>query len=260
MKKGVIILLILINQLVIAQELFVGTDPASNVPANSLTLRLSQSFLKEQFTNQSHYVLMPEITYGLSKKIMLRSTGFLQNQIGLKGMGVYAKYRFFSRDDYHSHFRMAIFGRYSYVNTITHQEQIETMGQNSGAETGIIATKLISKLAISSSLSLEKAFQHQSEEHFSPKNHFATNYTLSFGRLMYPKKYVNYQQTNINLMTEFLGQTLTNGKTYIDILPAIQLIFNSQARVDLAYKYQLYSSMDRLMPNGIYLNIEYIFF
>jgi hypothetical protein len=69
---------------------------------------------------------------------------------------------------------------------------------------------------------------------------------------MYPKKYTNYKQTNINLMVEFVGQTINeNGKSYLDVVPAIQFIINSQARVDLAYRQELVSSMLRTAPNGL---------
>jgi hypothetical protein len=38
-------------------------------------------------------------------------------------------------------------------------------------------------------------------------------------------------------MVEFVGQTINeNGKSYLDVVPAIQFIINSQARVDLAYR------------------------
>jgi hypothetical protein len=48
-------------------------------------------------------------------------------------------------------------------------------------------------------------------------------------------KNTNYKQTNINLMVEFVGQTI-NENVYLDVVPAIQFIINSQARVDLAYR------------------------
>jgi len=84
---------------------------------------------------------------------------------------------------------------------------------------------------------------------------------LSFGRLMHPKKYTNYKQANINLMLEIVGQTLnTKGKTFIDVVPAIQCIYNSQWRFDLAYRYQIVNTMVRSAPNGVYLNLYYTFF
>ena len=136
------------------------------------------------------------------------------------------------------------------------------MGQNTGFETGLVATKLIKKVAISSSLSFEKAFDNQPNYSFpSELGNNATNYSLSFGKLMYPKKYTSFKQTNINFMVEFVGQTINeNGKSYLDVVPAIQFIFNSQARLDLAYRRELMSSMMRTAPNGIYLNLEYNFF
>jgi hypothetical protein len=62
-------------------------------------------------------------------------------------------------------------------------------------------------------------------------------------------------------MVELLGQTLAeNGRSYLDVVPSVQFIINSQARIDVAYKQELYSSMLRSAPNGIYLKLEYTFF
>jgi hypothetical protein len=259
-----VILFLMVAQMQ-AQELFVVTDPASNVPANSLSVRVSQSVFEQQFENGFNYHLMPEVTYGLNKNLMIRASAFLSNrnnQFAAEGAGLYAKYRFFSTDDLNSHFRLAAFVRYSFNNSDIHQDQIEIMGQNTGFETGLVATKLIKKVAISSSLSFEKAFDNQPNYPFpSELGNNATNYSLSFGKLMYPKKYTSFKQTNINFMIEFVGQTINeNGKSYLDVVPAIQFIFNSQARLDLAYRRELMSSMMRTAPNGIYLNLEYNFF
>jgi hypothetical protein len=157
---------------------------------------------------------------------------------------------------------MAAYGRYSFNRANIHQEQIEILGHNTGFETGIIATKLIHKLAISSSLSFEKALDNKPNYPFPDYlGNNATNYNLSFGKLMYPKKYTSFKQTNINLMVEFVGQTINeNGKSYLDVVPAIQFIFNSQARLDFAYRQELISSMVRSAPNGFYLNLYYTFF
>jgi hypothetical protein len=248
-----------------SQEVFVVTDPASNVPANSLAMNVMQSSFKEKFEEGYSYHFMPEISYGINQKIMLRGSAFISNRNGqlyTEGGSLMTKYRFFSEDDLHSHFRLAVYGRYSFNRADIHQEQIEILGHNTGFETGLIATKLIKKLAISSTISFEKALNNRPDYEF-PNNlgNNATNYTLSFGRLMYPKKYTNFKQTNINLMVEFVGQTINaNGKMYIDVVPAVQFIFNSQARVDLAYRRELHSSMLRSAPNGVYLNLYYTFF
>lgn len=248
-----------------AQELFVVTDPASNVPAGSLVIRLGQSIFKKQMESGNNYHMMPEATFGINKNLMARATLFVSNrgnQFNTEGASIYAKYRFLSTDDVQSHFRMAAFGRYSFNNAEIHQEQLEIQGQNTGFETGIVATQLIKKVAISSSVSFEKAFDNKPNHNF-PDNlsDNATNYTLSIGRLMYPKKYTNFKQTNINTMVEFLGQTLNNnGRSFLDVVPSVQFIINSQARIDVAYRYELYSSIMRTAPNGFYLNLEYNFF
>ena len=265
MRKVILFFVAISCQIIFSQELFVVTDPASNVPANSLAVNIMQSAFKEKFESGYNYHFMPEVTYGLNKNLMFRGSAFIStrtNALYAEGGGLMAKYRFYSSDDLNSHFRMAAYGRYSFNRGDIHQEQIEILGHNTGFETGIIATKLIKKVAISSSISFEKALDNKPNYPF-PDNFGdnATNYTLSFGKLMYPKKYTSFKQTNINVMVEFVGQTINeNGKSYLDVVPAIQFIFNSQARLDLAYRQELISSMLRTAPNGVYFNLYYTFF
>lgn len=265
MRKVIIVIMVFAFHKNYSQELFVVTDPASNVPANSLAINIMQSAFKEKFEPGYNYHLMPEVTYGINKNLMIRGSAFISTRsdtLYAEGGGFMVKYRFLSDDDLNSHFRMAAYGRYSFNRADIHQEQIEILGHNTGFETGIIATKLIHKLAISSSLSFEKALDNKPNYPIpSTLGNNATNYTLSFGKLMYPKKYTSFKQTNINLMVEFVGQTINeNGKSYVDVVPAIQFIFNSQARLDLAYRQELISSMLRSAPNGFYFNLYYTFF
>lgn len=250
---------------IFSQELFLVTDPASNVPANSLALNIMQSAFKEKIKSGTNYHFMPEITYGINKNLMVRASAFISTRsdaLYAEGGSFMAKYRFYSEDDLNSHFRLAAYGRYSFNRADIHQEQIEILGHNTGYEGGLIATKLIKKLAISSSISFEKALDNNPNHPFpTTQGNSATNYSLSLGKLMYPKKYISFKQTNINLMCEFVGQTINqNGKSYLDVVPAIQFIFNSQARLDLAYRQELISTMTRSAPNGVYLNLYYTFF
>ena len=268
MKQVFVIFFTILSFQVKAQELFVVTEPASNVPAESIGFKFGQSLMKEQYKAGYNYHMMPEITWGISKELMVRVSGFISNrnskstQLKTEGGSLYAKYRFLSTDDLHSHFRMSVFGRYSFNNADIHQEEIETMGHNSGFEAGIVATQLIKKVAISTSLSVERATDNNPDYPFpDSQSNTAFNYTVSFGKLMYPQKYSDYKQTNINLMIEFVGQTLNeNRKSFLDVVPSVQFIINSQARIDLAYKRELYSSMLRSAPNGFYLNLQYTFF
>lgn len=248
-----------------SQELFVFTEPASNMPTGAIGVRLGQSLMKQKYENGYNYHFVPEIMMGINKNLMVHASVFLSNRTNnlvYEGGSFYGKYRFFSVDDLHSHFRVAVFGRYSFNNSEIHQEEIETMGHNSGYKTGFIATQLVQKIAISSSISFEKATKNSPNNEFPiTQNNNAMNYSLSFGKLMYPKKYIGFEQTNINFMIEFLGQRLNgNGKSFLDFAPSIQFIINSQARIDLAYKQQLYSNMLRTAPNGIFVKLEYLFF
>ncbi|HUH25472.1 MAG TPA: hypothetical protein VLY87_02505 [Flavobacterium sp.] len=264
MRKISIVLCLLSAMNMQAQELFVMTEPASNASAESIGVRVGQSLLSNTKESGSVYNLAPEVTWGVNKNLMLRASAYLGNEVtglDVNGAGLYAKYRFLSTDDLQSHFRMAAFGRYSFSKAPIHQETIDLNGSNSGVEVGVVATQLIKKVAISSSVSFAHAFNNHNYDFPVDANDQAINYTLSAGRLMHPKKYTSFKQTNINLMLELVGQTLTgSGKSYLDVVPSVQFIINSQARIDLAYKKELYSSMDRLATDGLFLKLEYTFF
>jgi hypothetical protein len=265
MKKWFFAFAFFISLNVSAQELFVFTEPASNMPAKSLGIRDMNAFMFEK-DGRLNYHNMPELMWGINKKWMVHVQGFISNRqeggLEVEGGSLYAKYRFLSVDDLKSHFRMAAYGRYSLNNADIHQQEIETMGHNTGYELGIIGTQLLHKVAISSSISYERALDNNPDYKFpSTESNNAMNYTLSVGKLMLPKVYKSYKQTNMNLMLEFLGQRLNeNGKSYLDIAPSVQFIINSQARVDIGYRQELYSTMERTAPNGIVLKFEYTFF
>jgi hypothetical protein len=126
----------------------------------------------------------------------------------------------------------------------------------------MIATQLIHKYAFNSTLSFEQAMNNTVANKFPVnQSNQAINYTFSLGKLLLPKEYTNYNQTNLNFMIEFLGQKLlANSKSYLDIAPSFQFIFNSVARLDIAYRQEIYSNMLRTAPNGVLIKFEYNFF
>jgi hypothetical protein len=260
MKKIIFLLLaVCCFKVVFAQELFVFTEPASNMATKSVGLRLMNLLGTKTNESKTNYHLMPEIMVGVNNKVMFHLQGFLSDVNGKfvgEGASVYTKYRFLSNDEVHQHFRMAAYARASYNNALVHQDEIETMGHNSGFEGGLIATQLLHKVAISSSVSFENAIFNNAEY-----THQAINYTLSVGKLMFPKEYTNYEQTNINLMLELLGQKLVgSSKNYIDIAPSIQFIINSVARIDVGLKTQLVGNMQRTSTTTYILKLEYNLF
>ncbi len=247
------------------QELFALTEPASTMSKGSVSVRFSNAIYKRIDGSGYNHFFMPKLMWGVHKRLIVNASLFAStrsDQIKYEGVSIYSKYRFFSVDDLRSHFRMAGFARYSVNNTIVNQEEIDITRYNSGYELGLIATQLLNKIAISSSLSFKKALNNNAGNIFpAEQGSYATNFSLSFGKLIHPVKYDNFKQTNINLMLEFLGQTINqNGKSYLDVAPTIQFIVKSQTRIDLGVKKEILSSMTRISPNGIFLNLEHTFF
>jgi hypothetical protein len=65
----------------------------------------------------------------------------------------------------------------------------------------------------------------------------------------------------MNVMAEVLGQYLPeHGKSFMDMTASVQFIFNSQTRLDIGYKRELYSNMLRTAPNGFLVRIEHLLF
>lgn len=264
MKKVLSILFVFIGFKVSSQELFVFTEPASNMPTHSLGIRLNQQFMQQNVTNKLTYYQVPELMWGANKKLMIHADFFLSNQQGKfksEGAGFYAKYRFFTIDQVHTHFRLATFVRGSFINSPINQEEINLYGQNSGYSIGFVGTQLLHKVALSASVAYVKATDNSSVNKFPvSQSNNGFMYTASFGKLLLPKKYNSYKQINLNFMTELLGQSLNNGKSYLDVAPAIQFIFNSQARIDIGYKKEVYSNLERTSSNSYFLRFEYLLF
>ncbi len=248
-----------------AQELFVFSEPASNMPAKSLGIRASNWLMYDNTNNTLNYQFIPELMWGVNKNLMIHLDGFFTNQGGnfhAVGAGTYAKYRIYSADAVNRHFRMAIYGRLSLNNSVIFQQEIDLTRNNTGYAIGLIATQLLHRQAISATIGFNQAYNNGSENKFPPgQADQAINFTLSTGRLIFPKEYINYKQTNLNLMLELSGQHLIGeNENFLDLAPAVQFIFNSQTRLDIGYKVQLYSDMQRVAPNGFMIRVEHLLF
>ena len=265
MKFYISLLMCCVTTVAKAQELFSFTEPASNMAAKSIGIRLNNYLMNNKQTNTINYHLLPEVMIGINKKIMLHAEVFLSNrnkQFLAEGASIYGKYRFLSIDDIHSHFRMATYLRCSFNNSDIHQPAIDFFGHSSGIEVGFIATKLMHKVALSGSVGQLRVFDNGKEK-FGYGNAYrnAISYSLSVGKLLLPKEYINYNQTNLNVMVELLGQTNTgSGHTFLDIAPAAQLIFNSIFRVDVGYRFNCINTLYRTAPEGFLIRLEYNFF
>ena len=263
-------------QFTLAQELYVFTEPASNMPAKSIGVRLTnEGMFEPTFTNRT----LAEVMVGLNKNFMFHLQGFVSDMDGkyrVEGGSIYAKYRFLSIDEAQSHLRAAAYARVSTSNRRFPSEDINLEGDNSGWQGGIVVTQLIHKLALSATLGYTNAFNTSKVLRYSsltsgpqgisinpitePRE--MLNYSLSSGYLLLPFVYKNYNQPNFNLYVELLGKTNpANGNSYFDIAPAVQMILNSRTRIDLGYRFQAAGNMpNRYLKNMYLARVEFNFF
>jgi hypothetical protein len=267
MTKRIIYFIIsfFILQTMQAQELYVFSEPASNMPSNSLSAKLTYRTPVSKYNNYYKQRYTPELMFGLSSKWMVHVSGTFSDFYSpkLRGESVkgYAKYRFYSNDDVHQHFRMAAFAEGSYSRSPFYYSDINLDGDNSGVQAGIIATQLVNKLAVSGTASVIKVFADEGE-HTAHQGHSlkALYYSLSAGYLLFPLDYTSYKQTNLNIYFETFGMKGFDASDYmLDLAPALQLIFNSNFKVNLGARFQVSGNMQRVGENNFYLSLERTF-
>ena len=188
-----------------------------------------------------------------------------QEELIWEGARLYAKYRFLSNDEVHKHFRMAVFAAGTYSrNHLDHNEINLAMGEQSGVQAGLIGTQLCNRFALSVTGSWNEVLNKERWDK-SLQNIYAVraiNYSLSAGYLLLPFEYKDYDQTNINLYAELLGSRnidFAPEKYYVDLAPSVQAIFNSTAKLNVGYRFQLASDIYRLTKNSWMVSFEYIF-
>ena len=179
------------------------------------------------------------------------------------GIYVYAKYRFFSIDGQNMHFRMAVYGEWSNVNVAHDETEPNLLDDTKGYGGGIIATYLKKHFAVSltSGFVIPGVYNGYSPDIYGgPEVQTSLyygnslDYHLSFGYLLAPSHYDNYNQTNINIYVEFMGEAYQQAKVtqyggyktlpiqtplleagnYVDIYPGVQAIIKSNLRIDLS--------------------------
>jgi hypothetical protein len=247
-----------------AQELYVFSEPASNMPARSGGLKYAAKLLDGDRgrLEQRH---MLEFQLGMNKKWMTHVSTSLSDMysdnLRWESARIYTKYRFISVDDVHRHFRAAAFGELSYSVNDPMYDELNLEGDQSGIRTGIILTQLLHKLALSSTLSYTASLQdrvlHMGMHSY---NYNAFNYSLSAGYLLFPRTYNGYGQTNFNLYLEMLGsRALDKQAGFLDLAPAVQFIFSSNTKLNLGYRFQVSGDMARMARSSFHLSIERTF-
>lgn len=255
---------ILFSSVVKSQELYVSTEPASNMPAKSLSVKGTARFVKDIHKDRFMQRYTPEVMLGLSKNWMVHGAVTFSDMfspgIRWESARVYAKYRFLSIDEVHKHFRMAAFGEASYSKNDRLFNELSFEGDQSGVQGGLIATQLWNKLAVSGTASylLYTGKRYKDVPQLNPYE--ALNYSFSAGFLLLPVHYTSFNQINLNLYAELLGQrSLDMDGHYLDFAPAIQLIFNSNAKLNIGYRYQVAGDMTRMGQRGWLVSFERTF-
>lgn len=260
-----VVMMVFVNHIK-AQELYVFTEPASNMPAHSISTKYSGKFLKGLHSDRIEQRHTAEIMFGLNKKWMLHGavtfSDMYSSNVRWESVRMYAKYRFLSFDDVHQHFRMAAFFQASHSRNTPYYDELSLEGDQSGIQAGIIATQLVNKFAVSATVSNVQLLQSSRWNKDFPQAYAyqAIDYSLSAGYLLFPRSYTNYKQTNLNLYVELLGQrTYDLDYYYLDIAPAIQLIFNSNAKLNIGYRVMLNSDMHRMSDRSWMISFERTF-
>ncbi len=289
-----------------AQELFPNSEPASIIPKNVFGIRLMNEGYASSGIFKSWHGAM--LMYGLNPKLMF--TGMItasnhhykvlpgdyvqkdsneqqfvsqrileKNNYLFEAINLGFRYRFLNLDGDHKHFRMAVYSNGVYALQPHDEAEISLVGDNKGVGGGLISTVLIKKLAISLTGGIIKPFSYKDRSsNITLSYGNAYNYGLSFGYLIYPSKYKNFKQTNINLYAEFIGKTYNalgvqqnqtsilinddahKGGSYVEARPAIQFIVKSNLRIDCSTAFPIVSrSYIRKYPLFL-LNIQYYFF
>ncbi len=268
MKKSFCIILFLLSIKMNGQELYVFSEPASNMPAHSISIKLTDHFVtNDKIYKRFSHRFMPQVMFGFSKKIMVHVSGTFANMhtpdFRYESISLYTKYRFLSKDEIHKHFRMAIFADASATKAPFHYDEITLMGDKNGIEGGVIATQLWNKFALSVTISHTQVLDKSRNNmviYVPARNYQSMNYSLSGGYLLFPKEYTDYKQMNLNLYAEILAQQTLDRKThYIDIAPALQFIFNSNLKLNIGYRFQVSGNMERMETNSWQVSLERTF-
>jgi hypothetical protein len=268
MKKltGIIVLFFVVK--LEAQELYVFSEPASNMPAHSLSAKLTGHFVtNDKIYGRLSQRYMPEVMLGISKKLMVHLSTTMANMhtqdFKFESYSAYIKYRFLSSDDIHKHFRLAVFADASHTNAPFHYDEITLMGDKSGVEAGLIATQLWNKLAVSGTISHTQVLDESRNDkviYVPERSYESLNYSLSAGYLLFPKEYTDYKQLNINFYAALLAQqTLDQQKHYVDLAPALQFIFNSNSKLNIGYRFEVSGTMERMARSQWLVSFERTF-
>ncbi len=254
--RYILLMAVFLPTFIHGQELYVFSDPASNIPARSVNFKLKSHGVGDDIRfGRFTYRLMPQVMAGISKKLQVRMTATAANMhtesFRGESVGLGLKYRFLSSDGIHKHFRMAAYVDGSLTRDPFHYyDEVSLMGDKTGIEAGLIATQLWHKLAVSGTISRTEVMDGSRYDR-------SLNYSVSAGYLLLPRTYRDYKQTNLNLYLELLGQRLIGENLFfVDIAPALQVILGSRTKINVGQRFQLEGNMGRMARRSWLISVE----
>ena len=274
--------ILIISRFSFAQELYINSEPASLIPKGTKVVRLHHHSIFLDGTNLmgsigNAFIMIPSISYGLSKKIMLSGSFQFSNKpyeqdmtpnFGFSGLKLYSKQRILTTDKQKYHTRLSSFLKYSYHENKFMKNNLDLELQDTGFELGIIGTQLINKLALSVTSALarvsniDEKITQGSSVNWQTINLNTFKNSISAGYLLFPRKYKSYKQTNFNIYLEFLTNTILTKdfpnryhKFSSTIAPGIQFIILSRSRLDFSYKIR-----NGYQPEEFLMKLTYIIY
>jgi hypothetical protein len=261
-----LMMMLFFSSSIYAQELYVFSEPASNIPAKSLNLKYAGKYQRGVMSGNPEHRQMVSAQFGIDRKWMIRTgmtiSNMYQPTTKFESVNLGVKYRFFSRDELHRHFRMALYADASRSRNNPMFDELSTDGDQSGVQGGLILTQLLHKLAVSVNLSRVEVLHPRRWQaaHANAHPYSAYNYAISAGYLLFPRSYSNYGQTNLNLYVEMLGsRNIGKNGGFLDIAPAMQLILSSQTKLNLGYRTQLRGDVFRMSTERWLFSVETTF-
>ncbi len=259
-----------------AQELFIYSEPASNMPNRSYGFVIgAESFGKAgSFFTRNDLGFMYEVTGALMTTVTLHASNYYGGY-DFNNVDAYAKYRIFSDDGFKQHFRIAAYAMGAVGEQRNTFADVELEGGNRGLGAGFIFTLLQNRFALSSTIgviTLVPDVKAAPGITFQDVRNY--NYSLSAGFLVYPAHYESYRDLNFNLYAELLGKYITYDHmetsmpgmimhehgTVLDLAIGPQLIINSISRVDLSLRSRLISGVAGFPKPCVLLRFEQMFY
>jgi hypothetical protein len=132
LKYFVCICLFFISFALSAQELYVFSEPASNMPSHALSPKQYFKGLINSKTHKFESRYSSEMMIGINKNLMIHAAATVSDMYTeghrWESVRLYSKYRMFTRDGMFSHFRLATFAEIAHSNNQPKYEELSLEG------------------------------------------------------------------------------------------------------------------------------------